>query len=128
MSNSVSPLVNVGAGSPAFAAGGAAKTRASREEIAGAAQQFEALMLNQLLQSAFAADKENGLGGEEDQAGMQAMQLAQEHFAEALSARGGIGLAQMIAARLFDQTGGNTAESGSATGSTHPPETAGTKQ
>src|SRR5436309_5088466 len=128
MSDSISPLLSSRAESPALDAGSATKARGSRQEIAGAAQQFEALMLNQLLQTAFASDKENGLGGgDEDQAGMQAMQLAQEQFAGALAARGGLGLAQMIVSGLVKESDQNVAVP-RVTGSTYPSKPAGTNQ
>ena len=119
MNDSISSLAS--AGMPSVQSGCAAKTSGSRQEIAGAAQQFEALMLNQLLQSAFTADKENGLGGgEEDQAGMQAIQLAQEHFASALAVRGGLGLARMIVSGLLDESGQNATDASCATDSANP--------
>jgi Rod binding domain-containing protein len=73
----------------------------SRQQIESAAQQFEALLLHQLLKSA--SGGEGGwLGtGEEDSAGLQAMDLAQEHLAAALSARGGLGLAKIVTPQLM---------------------------
>ncbi|MEO8099789.1 MAG: hypothetical protein ABI811_18975 [Acidobacteriota bacterium] len=69
-------------------------------QIESAAQQFEGLLLHQMLKS---ASSEGGgwLGtGEEDSAGLQAMELAQEQFASALAARGGLGLARIVIPQL----------------------------
>jgi len=75
--------------------GSAAKN--SKEDIASAAQQFEALMLHQLLSSAKDSSSGGWMGtGEQDQAGLQAVEMAQEQFAQAMAARGGLGLARII--------------------------------
>jgi Rod binding domain-containing protein len=68
----------------------------SPEKVAKAAEQFEGLMIHQLLKSAN-SDDEGWFGtGGEDHAGMQAMEIAQQQFASAMAARGGIGLAQLV--------------------------------
>src|SRR5579872_5824427 len=73
------------------------------EDLATAAQQFEALMLHQMLQSAhdpdggwFSTGEDNG-----DQANNQAMEIAQQQFASALAARGGLGLAKLVVSNLI---------------------------
>jgi Rod binding domain-containing protein len=73
--------------------------RPTDAQIQSAAQQFEGLLIHQMLKS---VSGENGwLGaGEGDAAGLQAMDLAQEQFAAALSQRGGLGLAQMVGKQL----------------------------
>lgn len=74
------------------------------EQILSAAQQFEGLLLHQLLKSA-SSDDGGWLGtGEEDSAGLQAMDLAQEQFAAALAARGGLGLAKIVIPQLTAET------------------------
>ena len=66
---------------------------------AGAARQFEALLIAQMLKSA--RETSSGwLGTGEDQAAEPAMALAEEHFAQALSASGGLGLARLIEKNL----------------------------
>ena len=64
-----------------------------------AAVQFEALLVGQILK---AAHEEDGgwLGSGEDQTAGSAMQMADEYFARALTAHGGLGLARMISAGL----------------------------
>jgi Rod binding domain-containing protein len=66
---------------------------------AGAARQFEALLITQLLRAA-RGDGEGWLGAGEDQTAASAMELAEEQFASALSAQGGLGLANLIVAGL----------------------------
>jgi Rod binding domain-containing protein len=63
-----------------------------------AAAQFEALLVGQILKS---AHEEGGgwLGaGDDDQTASSAMQMADEYFARAMTAHGGLGLAKMITA------------------------------
>ncbi|MCL4402720.1 MAG: hypothetical protein M1436_08680 [Acidobacteria bacterium] len=65
-------------------------------KIRSAARDFEALLISQMLRS-MRENQEGWLGtGEEDQAGAQAMELAEEQFARALSASGGLGLTRLI--------------------------------
>ena len=63
-------------------------------DLAGAAKQFEALLLSQLLKSA--CDPATLTGGEPGVAECTAIEMAQEHFATALAEQGGLGLARMI--------------------------------
>ena len=86
------------------------KPKTTRQEIESAAQQFEGLLIHQLLKSS--SDEGGGwMGtGEEDTAGLQAMELAQEQFAAAMSARGGLGLAKMVIPQLMADEKRFTAE------------------
>jgi Rod binding domain-containing protein len=82
------------------------KNGTQKEQIASAAEQFEGLLIHQLLKSAASDDNKGWLGtGEEDQAGLQAMDLAQQQFASALAARGGLGLARMVISQLNAEIG-----------------------
>lgn len=63
-------------------------------DLAGAARQFEALLLSQLLKSA--CDAATLIGGEPGVAECTAVEMAQEQFANALAEQGGLGLARMI--------------------------------
>jgi Rod binding domain-containing protein len=74
-------------------------------DLATAAQQFEALMMQQMLQSSHDPDESwFGTGDDDqDQANTQAMDLAQQQFASALAAQGGLGLAKMVVSH-FAQT------------------------
>lgn len=64
-------------------------------KVRDAAQQFEALLLSQMMRN-IRENSQGWLGTGEDQAGSSAMQLAEEQFAQALSAQGGLGLTRMI--------------------------------
>lgn len=59
-------------------------------------EQFEALLLAQMLRAMHASGAAGWLGGEEDAAAESALGLAEEHFSRALAARGGLGLAGMV--------------------------------
>jgi Rod binding domain-containing protein len=63
--------------------------------VRDAAQQFEALLIGQLLRS----ERESGsgwLGSEEDPAGSCATDFAEQQFAAVLAKAGGLGLADLI--------------------------------
>ncbi len=87
----------------ATAHGTAEATRTCKEDpqkIENAAQQFESLLLAQILKSMREAGSGGWLGGGDDQAAAPALELAEEQFAQALSAQGGLGLAKMISDSL----------------------------
>jgi Rod binding domain-containing protein len=68
-------------------------------KVLGAAKQFEALLVGQMMKSM--QDAEGGwLGTGEDQSSSSAMEYGQEAFAQAMAASGGLGLAKMVAAGL----------------------------
>jgi peptidoglycan hydrolase FlgJ len=69
------------------------------EKIKSAAKQFEALLIAQMMKSM--RDSEGGwLGTGGDESSSAAMEYGQEVFAQAMSAGGGLGLANMIAQGL----------------------------
>jgi len=70
-----------------------------------AAQQFESLLVAQILKTA-RSDSEGWLGTGDDQAGSSAMEIAEEQLAQALSSRGGLGLSRMIEKGLTKSTNG----------------------
>jgi Rod binding domain-containing protein len=77
----------------------ASKPKDSPEKILKAARQFESLLVAQLMKSM--QDSEGGwLGTGDDQSASAAIEYGQEAFAQAMSASGGLGLAQMVAAGL----------------------------
>lgn len=61
-----------------------------------AAQQFEALMIGELLKAARADDEDGELGEDQDSGADSAMSMAQSQLASALASRGGLGLARII--------------------------------
>jgi Rod binding domain-containing protein len=64
--------------------------------VKGAAQQFEALLLGQMMKSMHDADG-GWLGTGDDQSASSAMEYGQEIFAQALASSGGLGLASLVA-------------------------------
>ena len=71
--------------------------------IQDAARQFEALLLAQMLRAAREAGADGWLGTGEDKTASSAMGLAEEQFAQALSAQGGLGLASLIVSGLAEE-------------------------
>lgn len=83
----------------------AAQTPALRkDDIAGAARQFETLLLSQILKSARDAG-ESWLGAGNDASSTTAIEMAEEQFAAALAASGGVGLAGMVTESLKQREG-----------------------
>ena|SRR5713226_8465296 len=81
-----------------------AESRNNPAKIENAAKQFEALLMGQILKSMHEEGSNGWLGGGDDQSGESAMQLAEEQFAQALSSRGGLGLAKVITRGLSAQS------------------------
>jgi flagellar protein FlgJ len=88
---------------PQLTAGGAANGSVHKPDdpakIRDAAQQFEALLLGQILRSMRESGK-GWLGSGEDSSGDCATEFAEQQFAVALAKHGGLGLADLIAAGL----------------------------
>lgn len=86
--------------SPAFrpqsekVGGGSAKE--DPEKIKKAAEQFEALMIGQMLKAAHEAGSGGWMGTGDDQAGQTGMDMAEQQFASLIASRGGLGLARFI--------------------------------
>ena len=64
-------------------------------KIKAAAQQFEALLMGQILKEMATASRTGSLG-EPDSSSSSVLEMAQEHFAQALASRGGLGLTNMV--------------------------------
>ena len=75
----------------------------SPEKIKDAASQFEGLMISQILKAAHGDSDEGAFGGDADPASASAMDFANEYFARAMAAKGGLGLSNMIVAGLQKQ-------------------------
>ena len=97
----MTPVIGI-VGPPAFASHSPAapKPAEDAQRIAGAAKQFEALMIAQLLKSMRDAGEGGWLGTGDDEAGAQATELAEEQLAQALASQGGLGLARLVAGGL----------------------------
>lgn len=67
----------------------------SPEKIREAAQQFEALLIGEMMKSAV-SEQGGWLGEGADQGSSSAMDFANEYFARALSSKGGLGLTNII--------------------------------
>jgi Rod binding domain-containing protein len=76
----------------------------SPEKIKDAASQFEALMIGQILKAARGDADEGSFGGDADPASASAMDFANEYFARAMAAKGGLGLSNMIVKGLQKQS------------------------
>ena len=72
----------------------------SPEKIKDAASQFEALLIGQILKAAHGDSDEGSFGGDADPASASAMDFANDYFARAMAAKGGLGLTNMIVAGL----------------------------
>jgi len=72
------------------------------EKIRKAANQFEALLIGQMLKSM--RDSEGGwLGTGEDDSSSSAMEYAQEIFAQSMASKGGLGIADMVSKGIASQ-------------------------
>jgi flagellar protein FlgJ len=80
----------------------AARRPDSPARLREAAQQFESLLLAQMLKSMRAGD--GWLGTGEDASASSAVEMAEEQFAQALARNGGLGLTQTIVAGLSSRT------------------------
>src|SRR5688572_22742081 len=89
------------------------------KSTADAARQFEALLIGFMLKSVREGSSSSWLDSGQDSAASSATGYAEEHFAQALAASGGLGLAKTITASLEDQARAKTA-SGAATGIIDP--------
>jgi peptidoglycan hydrolase FlgJ len=89
-----------------------AQPAASPSKIADAAKQFEALMLGQILKTARESSDGGWLGTGDDHSGELALELGEQQFAQAMSSRGGLGIAKLVTAGL-DRHSAKAANSGS---------------
>ena len=70
-------------------------------KIKNTAQQFEALLIGQLLKTSREAGSSGWLGtGEDDQAGQIGLEMGEQEFARMLAAGGGLGLSKTIEAGM----------------------------
>ncbi len=77
----------------------AVSAKDSPQKIHDSAEQFESLLVGQILKASH--DEDGGwLGAGEDQTAGPAMQMADEYFAQSITAHGGLGLAKMISTSL----------------------------
>jgi Rod binding domain-containing protein len=75
----------------------------SPEKVKDAANQFEALLIGQILKSVHEEQDGGWMGTGDDKTSESVAGLADEYFARALSSRGGLGLANMVAKGLANR-------------------------
>jgi Rod binding domain-containing protein len=81
----------------------ASQKKDSPEKIKDAASQFEGLLIGQILKSAH-DDSDDSWGGDSDPASASAMDFANDYFARAMAAKGGLGLSKTIVDGLQRQS------------------------
>lgn len=98
----------------AAAASGTASRRPADDpqHVAHAAQQFEALLIAQLLKSMHSSGSASWLGTGEDSSAGSVMELAEEQLAESLAHAGGLGLASLVVSGLRRAEAARAPESG----------------
>lgn len=77
----------------------------SPAKIKKAAEEFEALLIGQMLKSAHETGSGGWLGAGKDQGGQTQMDLAEEQFANLLASKGGLGLSKFIISTLGKKSG-----------------------
>ena len=92
----------------------AAPKKNDTAHIEDAARQFESLLISQLLKSTQEAGGAGWLGTGDDQAGAQALELAQEQFAQTLANQGGLGLARLVVSGLRQAAAADVSKEGGA--------------
>jgi flagellar protein FlgJ len=68
--------------------------------MANIAKQFEALIVGQVLKAAREASDGGWLGTDDDQTGELALEMAEQGFAQAVAARGGLGISKAVVTNL----------------------------
>jgi Rod binding domain-containing protein len=85
------PLISAG-----LEAGNGTRTESSSAKIASAAQQFEALLIGEMLKSVREASDEGWMGGGSDSSAESAYGIAENQLAQTIASHGGLGLAKTI--------------------------------
>lgn len=83
---------------------GTERRHESKEEVAKAAGDFEALLISQLLRSARGGG-EGWMGTGGDQSASSVIEMAEDQLAQAMARSGGMGLARMVIQGLNTTTG-----------------------
>ena len=69
------------------------------KDTKSAAREFEAMLIGQLMQSAFSAEQ-IGIGGETDSGGQTMLDFGREHLSRVIAEGGGLGLGKLIESGL----------------------------
>jgi Rod binding domain-containing protein len=86
-------------------AANATATGTKHTKIANAAEQFEALLIGQMLKSVREASDDGWLGGGSDNSAESAFGIAENQFAQTIAAHGGFGLAKTVTHALEKEDG-----------------------
>jgi Rod binding domain-containing protein len=78
------------------------------QKLRKAAQDFESLLISQIFKSVRESEHDSALSGEKDETSDIAMGMAEEQFARAMAARGGLGLANMVVKAQESRDGAKT--------------------
>lgn len=81
-----------------------------------AAQQFEALMIGEMMKTVREGGEEGWLGSGGDTGDDTAIGMAESQFSQAMASNGGLGLAHMIEKTINRQHGGQTASDADTAG------------
>ena len=80
-------------------------TGSKPSKLHDAAQQFEALLIGEMMKSVHESSSSGWLGSDDGEGGgNQAMEMAESQFANALAAHGGLGLARMVVGSVGQQS------------------------
>jgi Rod binding domain-containing protein len=82
-----------------------ARVKDDPAKVLGAAKQFEALLIGQMMKSMHESDG-GWLGTGDDESSSSAMEYGQEIFAQSMAQNGGLGLANVVAKGLQKPSGG----------------------
>jgi peptidoglycan hydrolase FlgJ len=69
------------------------------KDTKSAAREFEAMLIGQLMQSAFSSEQV-GLGGDHDSGGQTMLDFGREHLSRVIAEGGGLGLGKLIESGL----------------------------
>jgi len=88
---------------------------AAPKKVADAAEQFESLLIAQMLQSARSAAREDFGDGEEETQTSTVLDIAEQQFAQVMAHKGGLGLARLVTQGLARDAANVTATPPSST-------------
>jgi Rod binding domain-containing protein len=99
---------NISSSALAVSTGGAIPNHKDPAKIHEAAQQFESLLISQLLKTSHEAGGSGWLGTDDDDAGQTGIGFGEEQFARMMASSGGIGLSSLIESGLKAEAGKGT--------------------
>ena len=79
------------------------QSKKAPERIAAAAQEFEAVLIEQMLKEAHAT---SGFGDEQDQASASMREMADQQFARVIAGQGGLGVTKLLLEKLQAEPAG----------------------